>query len=61
MKNDYINPIYITYDVNLRNKCTECGIRYLVIGLNPTTMKTFWVYNRLDQNFIKVLKEWIPN
>lgn len=61
MKNDYINPIYITYDMHLRDKCSQSGIRYLVIGLNPTTMKTFWVYNRLDQNFIKILDEWIHN
>ena len=61
MKNDYINPVYITYDVKFKNKCTENGIRYLVIGINPTTMKTFWVYNRLDKNFIKVLDEWIVN
>lgn len=59
MNNKQQNPIYVTYDINFRNKCTENNIRYILTGLNSRTKKSFWVYNRLDEDFIRVLTKWI--
>lgn len=45
MNEKQFDPIYVTYDVNFKNKCTQNGVRYLIAGLSATTYKTFWVYN----------------
>lgn len=59
MNNKKYSPIYVTYDINFKNKCTQSGVRYLISGLSATTHKSFWVYDRLDDNFIRILNEWI--
>lgn len=46
------SKIYCCYSLELRDYLTSKGIRYDVVGLNPTSKKMFWGFIKTD-----VLKE----
>lgn len=54
MKN---NRLFICYSLPLRNFLSSNNIQYELVGLNPNTLKMFWVYIK-EENLIKLLEEW---
>lgn len=57
MKN---SKLYVCYSVPLRDFLATKGIRYELVGLNPTSKLMFWAYIR-DEKLNKSLKEWSLN
>ena len=57
MKN---SRLYACYSVPLRDYLFSKGIRYELVGLNPTSKLMFWTYVR-DEKLNKALKEWSLN
>lgn len=49
--------IYINYDVDFKRHLRSLGIQDLLYGLNPKSLKPFWVYERTNK-FEEVLKDW---
>lgn len=49
--------IYITYDVDFKRYLRSLKIQDLLYGLNPKSLKPFWVYERTIE-FEKALKDW---
>ena len=52
--------LYPCYSVPMRDFLFSKGIRYELVGLNPTSKLMFWVYVR-DEKLNKALKEWSLN
>ena len=51
--------IYVTYDTNMRDFLSKCGIRYLIVGqASKPPHKTFWVYDNTTEEFQAALKDW---
>lgn len=54
MRNSILFPCY---SIPMRNFFTSKGIRYELVGLNPTTHIPFWVYVKTEELKIAML-EW---
>lgn len=52
-----MNMIYVTYDVSLKKYLRQNGINDILYGLNPKSLKPFWVYNRTTE-LETILKDW---
>lgn len=52
-----MHKIYITYDVLLKRHLRNYGINDILYGLNPKSLKPFWVYERTNELEI-VLNSW---
>lgn len=52
-----MNKIYITYDVSLKKKLRDYGINDILYGLNPKSLKPFWVYERTNE-LETILNSW---
>lgn len=52
---------YITYNPQLKKFLSYKGIEHGVCGVNPNSNKTFWVYDRTNQEFKNAIDEWITN
>lgn len=55
-----MNTIYITYDVSLKKHLRQNGINDILYGLNPKSLKPFWVYERTLELEV-ILKDWFGN
>ena len=55
-----MNIIYTCYSPKLKQFLKDKECRYILVGLNPNTLKTFWVYERNEQ-LNNLLKEWSAN
>lgn len=55
-----MNNFYITYDVSLKRYLRKKGFDDILYGLNPKSLKPFWVYERTDKLNL-VLKDWLAN
>jgi hypothetical protein len=51
------NYLFYCYSPNLKNFLTEHGIKFLHKGLNESTQRTFWVYER-NVNLNNSLTKW---
>ncbi len=49
--------LFACYSLNLRNYIMQQGIRYKIVGLNPTTKKPFWVFIKTEE-LLNCLTEW---
>lgn len=52
-----MNKIYVTYDASLKKHLRKCGINDVLYGLNPKSLKPFWVYDR-TKDLEDVLNSW---
>lgn len=52
--------LFPCYSIPMRDYFTERGIRYELVGLNPTSKLPFWVYVKTE-NLIKAMQEWSRN
>lgn len=52
-----MNNLYITYDASLKRHLRECKINDVLYGLNPKSLKMFWVYDRTEE-LESILKRW---
>ena len=52
-----MNVIYVTYDVDLKQHLKSLGIKDILYGLNPKSLKRFYVYERTEE-LEKSLKDW---
>jgi len=52
-----MSKLYICYSDRVKNFLLSEGCRYEVIGLNPNSKQTFWVYIK-DENLNKLLTHW---
>ena len=52
--------IYLTYDKNFHEYLKKRNIVDLVYGLNPKSLKKFWIYKR-DDAFNIELEKWLKN
>ena len=52
-----MNKIYVTYDVSLKKKLRDYGINDILYGLNPKSLKPFWVYERTNE-LETILNSW---
>lgn len=52
-----MNKLYICYPEKIKNFLLSNGCRYEVIGLNPNSKQTFWVFIR-DEKINKLLTDW---
>ena len=50
--------IFVCYDKTQKKYFESKGLKSLIYGLHPKTMKTFWVFERTDY-FNKVFEEWL--
>ena len=55
------NPFFITYNPQLKKFLDNKNIHHGVCGVNPNNNKTFWVYDRTNEDFSNALDEWIAN
>lgn len=49
--------LFVCYSLPLRDFLISSGLRYEIIGLNPKTHKTFWVFIRCNE-LNKKLDKW---
>jgi hypothetical protein len=49
--------LYACYSLKLRDYIMSNGIRYKLIGLNPTSKAPFWVFIKTD-DLSKCLSDW---
>lgn len=54
------SKLFVCYSVPLMKFLNSNGFRYEVVGLNPRTKKTFWVYVR-SKRLSGYLKKWEEN
>lgn len=52
-----MNKIYVTYNVSLKKHLRQSGINDILYGLNPKSLKPFWVYERTIE-LEEILKDW---
>ena len=51
------SSLFPCYSIPLKEYIEKHGIRYELVGLNPTTHKMFWVYV-LDEELNSLLRQW---
>jgi hypothetical protein len=51
------SKLFPCYSIPLRDFLSSKGIRYEIVGINPTTHNMFWVYIKNNQLTI-ALDEW---
>ena len=51
------SKLFPCYSIPMRNYFSSKGIRYELVGLNPTSHDMFWVYVKTDE-LIQAMKEW---
>lgn len=49
---------FVCYDKTQRNFFRDNGIKDIVYGLHPKTMKPFWVFIR-NKRFEACMQEWV--
>lgn len=54
------SKLFVCYSTPLMKFLTNNGIRYEVVGLNPDSKKTFWIFIR-DDNLNYKLDDWNKN
>jgi len=52
-----MSKIYVTYNVLLKQYLRQKGINDVLYGLNPKSLKPFWVYERTIE-LEAILKDW---
>ena len=55
-----MSKIYITYSVSLKQHLRQKGVNDILYGLNPKSLKPFWVYERTTE-LETILKDWFDN
>ena len=48
---------FFCYSINLFRYIRDNGIRYISKGINPSTDRSFWLFERTEQ-LNKLLSEW---
>ena len=51
------SKLFPCYSIPMRDYFSSKGIRYELVGLNPTSHDMFWVYVKTDE-LIQARKEW---
>ena len=55
-----INIIYTCYSPHLKQYLINNDCKYILCGLNPSTKKTFWVFER-NQKLNNLLENWLAH
>lgn len=53
MKNKY----FFCYSINLFRFIRSKGVKYISKGINPSTNKTFWLFEKTEE-LSQVLEQW---
>lgn len=54
------SKLFVCYSVPLMKFLTSNGFKYEVVGLNPDSKNTFWIFIK-DKELVKYLVQWKKN